>query len=346
MAISAASLKDYVNKILLAEGVEATCARDVAEVLIDAECTGVVTHGVSRLANYVKRLRAGLVSPDNNIRIVQESPSTLVIDAGNSFGAPATRFAMEACIERAKQSGACFATVNHSNHFGAAAYYTKLAAKEGMIGFLCTNLTPKIAPHGARSAYIGTNPICLAAPTTGDPFVLDMTPSVVALGKLITAQQLGKEIPLGWALDADGNPTTDPAAGRAGSLVPIGGPKGSGLAMAVEILAGVLSGAGTAPQLHDLYAMDAPQGIGHFLGVIDVARFMDPAVFAEALSRYFDEIRHLEKVEGTKEIRIPGERGFQVAKEVAQKGIEIPDAVCEELRALGDAHAIPFPDSL
>ena len=187
---------------------------------------------------------------------------------------------------------------------------------------------------------MGTNPIALAAPSHGDPFVLDMTPSVVALGKLILAQKLGKSIPLGWALDPDGKPTTDPAAGRAGSLVPIGGAKGSGLAMAVDILSGILTGAGYGPHLHDLYAFDAPQGVGHFIGAIDISHFLDLEAFRTGMDTFASEIKDLKKAEGVQEILLPGERSARCARENQTKGINVPDPVYEELCALGKPYGL------
>lgn len=209
----ASALRGYCVSVLTASGVERSCAEAVADALIDAELTGVSTHGVSRLAVYMQRMDAGVMSRENNIRIVRESTSTLVVDAGNSLGAAAAKFAMERCIAKAKETGCCFASVHSSNHFGTAAYYTRLAAAQDMIGFACTNLKGKIAPFGSAEPYMGTNPISVAAPSDDLPVVLDMAPSVVALGKLILAQKLEKSIPEGWALDKDGRPTTDPAAG-------------------------------------------------------------------------------------------------------------------------------------
>ena len=334
------TLRQYCRDVLAASGVDAGCAETVADVLVDADLSGVSTHGVSRMAIYMERMDKGLVSRDNNIRILQEAPSSVVVDAGNSLGAAAAKFAMEVCIRKARESGCCFAAVRGSNHFGAAGYYARLAANAGQIGFCCTNLRGKIAPFGSSEPFMGTNPIALAAPSHGDPFVLDMTPSVVALGKLILAQKLGKSIPLGWALDPDGKPTTDPAAGRAGSLVPIGGAKGSGLAMAVDILSGILTGAGYGPHLHDLYAFDAPQGIGHFIGAIDISHFLDLEAFRTGMDTFASEIKGLKKAEGVQEILLPGERSARCARENQTNGINVPDQVYEELCALGKPYGL------
>ena len=332
---SAEYLNDYCQKVMLAKGVAPECAKVVTEVLIDADLSGMSTHGLSRLAIYLERMDKGLVARGNEIKVLRESPSAIAIDACNTFGAMVTDFAMQRCIEKAKVTGSCFATVKNSNHFGAAAYYAKKATSQGMIAFICANLTPKIAPFGSSQPYMGTDPVCIAVPTEDDPVILDMALSTVALGKLILAQKLGKDIPLGWALDKDGKPTTDPAEGRKGSLLPIGGPKGSGLALMVEALSGVLSGAGTAPHLHDLYAFDAPQGVGHFLGVIDTAHFMDPDEFRRGMSAMAAEVKALKKAEGFDEILMPGERENMITKERAKTGINLPDEVCAELNALG-----------
>lgn len=336
-------LRNYCENVMKAAGVDPVCASDVAEVLVDADLSGTSSHGVSRMAIYMERLEKGLVSKSNQIRITRESPSALAIDAGNSLGASAAKFAMNACIEKARETGSCFAAVRNSNHFGAAGFYAKMAAARGMIGFACTNLTGKIAPYGAAEPFMGTDPIAVSAPSEGYPVLLDMTPSVVALGKLILAQKLGQDIPLGWALDEEGNPTTDPAAGRRGSLIPIGGPKGSGLAIMVEILSGLLSGAGYGNQLHDLYKFDAPQGVGHFLGAIDVSHFIDPDVFRASVSGMAAAIKNLKKAEGFDEIFLPGERSQRKAEKNREAGIDLPDRVYQELADLGRPYGLTLP---
>ena len=337
---SAAYLNDYCQKVMLARGVDAECAKAVADVLVDADLSGMSTHGVSRLSIYLERMEKGLVERGNKVKVEQEGPSSLAIDAGNSFGAMVTNFAIDRCIEKAKETGCCFATVKNSNHFVAAAFYAKKATSQGMIAFICANLTPKIAPFGSSEPYMGTDPVCIAVPSAGEPVILDMALSTVALGKLILAQKLGKEIPLGWALDKDGKPTTDPAEGRKGSLLPIGGAKGSGMALMVEVLSGILSGAGTAPHLHDLYSFEAPQGVGHFLGVIDVAHFIDVDEFRRGVSAMSAEIKALKKADGFDEILMPGERELRFTAERKVNGIDLPDEVYNELVALGAPYGL------
>ena len=339
------TLRSYCAAVLQGYGVETGCAQTVADCLVDADLCGVSTHGVSRLAIYLERLKAGVVEKGNRIHIEKESPAALVVDAGNTLGMPAAKFAMERCIEKASDAGACFATVKNSNHFGMASYYTKMAAARGMIGICATNLTGKIAPFGAAEPYMGTNPISVAAPAVGDPVVLDMAPSVVALGKLILAQKLGSPIPLGWALDKEGKPTTDPAEGRKGSLVPIGGPKGSGIAIIVDILCGILSGGKFGPHLHDLYGdMEHPQEVGHFIGVIDVAHFVDVDDFRRGVAQMRSEIKALRPAEGVEEIFMPGERSLNRRKKNLEQGIALPDEVFQELVSYGRGCGVAFPE--
>ena len=334
------TLNKYCYDLLTAVGVDRECAQVVADAMLDAELTGVSTHGVIRLPIYIQRIKAGLVSTQNNIKILCENPSTVVIDAGNTMGAPSAVFAMETCVRKAAKTGACFATVKGSIHFGTVAFYTKIATKHDMIGFACTNVKGKIVPYGGTKPYMGTNPFSIAIPSEGDPFIFDMTPTVVALGKLIIAQKRGERIPLGWALDENGQPTTDPAAGRRGSLVPIAGPKGSGLAMAVELLCGVLSGAGCGPHLHDLYSLDAPQGLGHFMGAINVSCFMDPNEFKLGVSQMMREIKQIKPADGFNEIRIPGEKGVAETIRQQKEGITLPEQVWQELTELGKPYGL------
>ena len=174
-------LRQYCYDVMTASGVDSVCAEATAEMLVDAEVTGMSTHGVSRLSIYMERIQAGIMSPNNNIRIVQEAPSALTVDAGNSLGAAAAKFTMTKCIEKARETGVCFAAVRNSNHFGTAAFYTKMAAEAGMMGLCCANLKGNVAPFGAAEPYLGTNPLSLSCPTKTRPLVTDIATSTVAL---------------------------------------------------------------------------------------------------------------------------------------------------------------------
>lgn len=333
-------LRQYCYDVLTAAGVDADCAEATAGMLVDAEVTGMSTHGVSRLSIYLQRIQAGIMSPHNNIRIVRESPSALAVDAGNSLGAAAATFAMKKCIEKARETGVCFAAVSNSNHFGTAAYYTKMAAEAGMMGLCCANLKGNVAPFGAAEPYLGTNPLSLSCPTKTRPLVTDIATSTVALGKLILAQKLGKPIPEGWALDVNGNPTTDPAEGRKGMLTPFGGPKGSGIAIMIDIASGILSGGSFGNHLTGLYEMTGAQGVGHFMGAIDVAHFTDLETFKEKVSTMSAEIKALKKAPGVDEILVPGDLEAKKREANEANGIDVPDAVYEELLGLGAPYGL------
>ena len=309
-------LRQYCYDVMTASGVDSVCAEATAEMLVDAEVTGMSTHGVSRLSIYMERIQAGIMSPNNNIRIVQEAPSALTVDAGNSLGAAAAKFTMTKCIEKAGETGVCFAAVRNSNHFGTAAFYTKMAAEAGMMGLCCANLKGNVAPFGAAEPYLGTNPLSLSCPTKTRPLVTDIATSTVALGKLILAQKLGKSIPKGWALDKDGNPTTDPAEGRKGMLTPFGGPKGSGIAIMIDIASGILSGGGFGNHLTGLYT------------------------FKEKVSEMSAEIKALKKAPGVQEILMPGD--LEANKRAANEanGIEVEEPVYQELLKLGKPYGL------
>ncbi len=339
--ISHEILAQYVYQLLCHAGADPVCAQAVSQSLVEAELRGIATHGVSRLGIYLQRMNAGGIDGGDKVTILSESPSALSIDGGNGFGAHVATYAMERCIPKALETGSCFASVGRSSHFGTAAQYALMATERGCIGIVCTNLTGKIAPYGSTQAYMGTNPIAIAVPSADYPVVLDMTPSVVALGKIILAQKLEKPIPEGWALDNDGNPTTDPTVARAGSLLPLGGAKGSGLAMMIDILSGLLSDGNVGPQIGDLYGDDSvPQGVGHFMGAISVAHFTDLDTFCRRVAQMRQEIKTLPLAAGFQEILLPGERSHQQRLQYLEQGIPVPDAIYQELLSLGAPYGL------
>lgn len=337
------TLRDYCQVLLMSRGVPERDARIVAESLVEAELCGVASHGVSRMSIYLKRLEEGVVNPAAKITVLQESASSLALDADNGMGMVAGVYAMRRCIEKAKESGCCFASVRHSNHYGMASTYARMAAEEGMIGFTSTNAPPNIAPWGSCQPYNGTNPIAIASPTPGQPVVLDMAPSVVAMGKIIFAAKMGKSIPEGWGLTKEGKPTTDAKLASEGSVLPIGGPKGSGLAIFVDILCGILAGAQFGPHINNMWNdFKNPQDVGHVFFALDISKFEDPDVFRKRIGQMIQEIKSLPKNPGVQEIFLPGELEQTRADRARAQGIELSDIVYEELRALGEKKNIEF----
>jgi LDH2 family malate/lactate/ureidoglycolate dehydrogenase len=314
-----------------------------ADSLVEADLCGVESHGVSRMTIYLKRLEEKVVNSLCRIEIEREYPGSMVINACNSMGMVAGKRIMQICIDKAKQNGSCFVTVSHSNHFGMAYYYVKMAAEQNMIGITATNAPPNIAPWGSYRAYMGTNPVAISVPTGTEPIILDMAPSVVAMGKVILAAKLGKPIPDGWALTAEGQPTTDPKEGMKGTVLPIGGPKGYGIALFVDILCGILSGAQFGPYLGNMWNDFAnPQNVGHLFSCIDISKFLPPGEFKKRVDQMKQEIKALPRNPGITEIFMPGEIEWRRAAERREKGIPLPETVDQELKHLGGKYQVAF----
>lgn len=337
------TLRELCQKLMMAEQMSEEDAFICADNLVDADLCGVESHGVSRMTNYMKRLRTGVVDGRGRCVIEREYSGSLEINGGNAMGMVVGSFAMNRCIEKARESGCCLASVSHSNHFGMAAYYAHMAAEAGMVSIIGTNAPPNLAPWGSPQKYMGTNPIAFGSPTSGEPIILDMAPSVVAMGKIILAAKLGKSIPEGWVVTQDGRPTTDPTEGQYGTLVPIGGAKGSGLAIFMEILCGILSGADTGPHIsHFWNDFEHPQNVGHFFCAIDVDKFVGLEQYKQNIDQMVQEMKSLPKNPGVEEIFMPGEPEIRRRNERKVEGIDLSDSVYEELRVLAEEYQIEF----
>jgi len=336
-------LRIYCQRLLETQGMPEDEALIAADCLVGADLCGVESHGVSRMAIYLKRLEEKVVNPVCQIKVEQEYAGSLAINACNSMGMVVGKRVMQKCIDKARQSGSCFATVSNSNHYGMAYYYAKMAADENMIGITGTNAPPNIAPWGSSKPYMGTNPIAISAPTNEEPIILDMAPSVVAMGKVILAAKLGQSIPEGWALTVDGKPTTDPNLGMKGSVVPIGGPKGYGITMFVDILCAILGGAQFGPHLGNMWNdFVNPQNVGHFFSCIDISKFTTVETFKERLGQMKREIKAQPKNAGISEIFMPGEIEWNKSADRREKGVPVPEPVYDELKGLGDKYHVAF----
>jgi LDH2 family malate/lactate/ureidoglycolate dehydrogenase len=242
------SVVQLARAIALASGVSAPDATTLAEALVDADLHGTSTHGVSRLNIYVRRIQKGLIDPAAKLVVDRQRGGTLSVDAGNGLGQVQAVKTLDLLIPMAKANGVAVATVRNSQHFGALSYYCNRAAQQDMILFATTNCEPAMSPEGACEAFFGTNPLAASFPTgKGYPVKIDLATSLVARGNIIAAQKRGEAIPPGWALTAEGEPTTDAAAALAGTVLTMAGHKGYALALMVEIFSGVLSGAAIGP---------------------------------------------------------------------------------------------------
>ena len=333
MVISAEELKNICCQLLVKAGVPAEAALQCSEVLVEADLEGTNSHGVMRLPIYLAAIERGQLDPGGSINIEQTAAATGIIDGGNTLGQVVSVAAMREAIRLAREAGVGSVTARNSNHYGAAAYYTHMAAREGMVGLSATNSPPALPAWGGREAYLGTNPLAIAFPTrSGEPLSIDLSLSVVARGKIIQAAKANKPIPVGWAVDKDGRETTNPTAALAGALLPLGGAKGFALALAVEIFSAILSGAAFGPHVNSILEQDThPANVGHWFLAIDIKRFLPFDTFLDRLEILVAEMKASSLAEGFSQIRMPGERRAQLRRQQLAEGIKLPD---ETLQAL------------
>jgi LDH2 family malate/lactate/ureidoglycolate dehydrogenase len=337
-------VKNLVAAIAVAAGVSQPDAAILADALVDADVHGTTTHGVSRLNIYIRRIQKGLIEPKAKLVVERQRGGTLAVDAGNGLGQVQAMKTLEMLMPMAKTNGVAAATIRNSQHFGALSYYCNLAAAQNLILFAMSGCEPAMSPEGACQAYFGTNPLAASFPTgKGFPVKIDMATSVVARGNIIAAQKRGQPIPSGWALTADGEPTTDAAAALAGTVLTMAGHKGYALALMVEVFSSVLSGAAVGPAIGSMYKnMDRKQDVGHFFCLLDIEAFMDVAEFKSRLDQAIDEIKSCRKRPGVTEILIPGERSHQKAQQNRAQGIPLDEATRKELKTLCDELKVAF----
>ncbi|MHB1628161.1 MAG: Ldh family oxidoreductase [Bacilli bacterium] len=327
-------LTNWTIEILQLAGLAREAAETTADALVDADLKGLDSHGVSRLPVYVKNVRSGRFRAGDSWTI-RTSGAIGVVDGGYGIGPVVAKRAMEAALDLASQYGVGAVAVRNGNHFGAAAYYARMAVDRRMVGMVLTNTPSAMPPTGGKRPFFGTNPLAFSFPAAGDPIEIDMSTSVTARGKIIQAAKAGQAIPDDWAVDEDGHPTTDAVKALAGSLLPIGGAKGYALALAVEILCSVLTGSVWGPHIGWMYDDQVePIRMGHFMLAIDVARFVEWEVYLHRMDEFREEIKSAEKASWTAEILIPGERRARLASHRLVHGIPLPEATVAQLHEL------------
>ncbi len=332
--IDSAALGATTAGIFEACGMGAGDARILAESLVDADLRGVHSHGVMRIPNYCGRLLEGGVDPQGRPSVGTDAGAALIVDGGNAMGQIACRFALEHTIARAKETGVAFAAVGNSNHCGALAWYVSRAIEQDLIAIMGTNALPTMAPWGGSERILGMNPIGVGIPT-GDapPFVHDAAFAGSALGKIVVYGQKGFAIPEGWAFDASGRPTTDPAAAIAGLLRPIGDHKGANLAMVSGILSTLLSGAGYGTELGSLEAGATAGRDGQFIIALDVARFVDVATFRVRMDGIVAQIHACRPAPGVERLFSPGEIEHETAQRYRAEGIPLNEETLADIAA-------------
>ena len=329
--------KSFVKAILEGNGVSLAHATIIADSLVQADLRGVDSHGINRLPSYIERIRKGVLDAKASPTVRQVTPVVAQVDGHNCFGFVAAELGMRTAINMARVYGLGMVSVKHSNHFGMSAWIVQQAIDEGMMSLVFTNSSPALPVWGGKSKLIGVSPIACGAPAGKKmPFVLDMAPSVAARGKIYKALRRGEKIPMDWALDKGGKQTDDPAKALDGVMLPIGGPKGSGLSIMIDIFSGVLSGSAFAGHVRNPYDSSEPADVGHFLVAIKPDLFMSLEEFKERMDYLYQRVVESDKMAGVERIYFPGEIEQLTYEERMKNGIPYTGSEVDALNKEAD----------
>lgn len=318
-----------------AVGVPAADADLIADSLVQAELWGHMSHGVLRTGWYINRIRVGVMQPVTEPEFVVDAGAVAVVDGRDGIGQVITAFATQEAIRRAKAHGVSAVAVRNSNHFGAAQYFTRLAPPQGCIAMLTTNSSPALAPWGGRVKTVGVNPWSIAAPAGSNAMmVMDIANSNVARGKIYVARQKGQPIPLGWAINPAGEPTTNPVEALAGVILPMGEHKGYAISVMWDVLSGVLSGSAFGAGVYGPYQTEQRGGVGHLIIALDIEAFLPLAEFNTRMDQLIAELKSVPLAQGFEEIFYPGEIETRQKARREQEGILLPEQTQADLRQL------------
>ena len=318
----------FVSSTLQAVGTEPEIANIVAESLVEAEAKGVGSHGLMRLGSYIESVKNGSVFPKSIPTLLREENAATIVDGHFGFGAYTGIFAIKKAVKIAETFGIGSVAVTNIHHTGMLSFISEKAAQNGMIGIVCNNGHAAIAPPGGKKKVIGSNPFSISIPTEDSPFTIDMAISVVSIGTVRKFLMEGKELEKSWAIDADGNPTTDPAKALNGSLLPFSGYKGFGVGLIVDILAGLLTGSMAGPDVITWNNEGKHWTTGLFLVVIDPSRFIGREEFRKRVQEYLLTIRNSQ---GGITFNIPGEDRTSKFRESKLHGIILSDELYTSL---------------
>ena len=326
--IGADELKAFAADVLAAAGCTRAGADSWADMLIWANLRGADSHGVLRLPRYLEYLAEGTVDPKGEVSIVKSDGALVVLDAARTPGSVGMNRGMDEAIAAAREHSVGWCAVRNTTHSGAIGYFALRAVEAGMVGIVMGASMPFMAYHGARSNGVSTNPIAIGVPGgTAGPILFDMSTATVANGKVMAARARGEAIPVGWGLDAEGRDTTDPA--QVATLLPLGGPKGAGLSLMIEILASVLIGNPViAPALENKLTHHTMNAV---CIAVDIASANDPSAFRSMIDTLVADLKVLPKSDGVDEILMPGERGFRAMAERRKSGIPVPEGTRRQL---------------
>jgi L-2-hydroxycarboxylate dehydrogenase (NAD+) len=336
--VPASGIRDFIEHALGAAGLSSDDAGRVAGLMTDADLSGADAHGVFRLPQYVKRLRDGGFNPRPDIQVSRTAPATALVDGDNGFGHLVMTRAADTAIALAREAGVAWVGVRRSNHAGPAGLYAAMPAEHGMVGIYSAVANANhMAVWGGSELLLGTNPLAIGVPAPdGSAMVLDMATTVVSYGTIKKYALQGRDLPEGWFIDrTDGKPLTDPRRSAEGLLLPIGEYKGSGLAIMLGLLAGVLNGAAFGRDVVDFNADSSSAcNTGHFIIALDVARFMPLDAFTAEVDRHLRDFRGSQLLPGFEIIRLPGDRRRQCREDRTRNGVPLPPALVEQLDKL------------
>jgi LDH2 family malate/lactate/ureidoglycolate dehydrogenase len=337
------TLRSYAASLLGGIGVPAQFAELVAGSLVAANLRGVDSHGIQLLIWYIEQIRRGNIDVHASGCVAREDGACLIYDGQNGLGQVVSDRACGHAVRLARQHGMSFVAARNSNHFGAAAWWAQKIAAEGMIGIVTCNATPLVAPWQGREKRFGTNPICMAVPGP-NTWLLDMATTTVALNRVFKAQLAGQKcIPEGWAMDCDGNPTTDTEKALQGMPLPLGGYKGYGLAMMAEILCAVLSGGAMSTEVGGIRVTSRPMRVSHSFIAIDVARFLPMEEFIERMQWLCQSMKNTETAPGFDEILVAGEPEWRAEAIRKREGIPIDRGAWKQIVELGEGLNVQPP---
>jgi LDH2 family malate/lactate/ureidoglycolate dehydrogenase len=344
MKIAAQALQIFVQRILFSAGFPTPKADLVADALIAANLRGVDTHGVHLLPYYIEQLRVGNIDPETDGRVLSESGACLLYDGEHGVGHYISDICCRHAVRLATQHGIGIAIALRSTHFGAAAYWARRISAAGMIGIVMCNASPSVPPWQGRSGRIGTNPICVSVPSSGSGgWLLDMATTTVALNAVKKAALAGEpSLPVGWAMDSDGIPTTDTQKALNGLLMPLGGYKGSGLGMMVEILCAVLSGGAMSTEVGGIHIKDRPINTSQTFLSIDVTRFLTLEEFQSRMEALIQFVKSAPPASGYSEILVAGDPEMRAENDRVRNGIPVDESLWKRLTALAEELGVPF----
>jgi LDH2 family malate/lactate/ureidoglycolate dehydrogenase len=344
--VEAKRLEAFTRECLAAVGLPAEDAAAVAALMSEADLSGADGHGIFRLPQYVKRIQSGGINVRPSIRVLRETPASALVDGNNAMGHLVMSFAARTAIEKARTAGVAWVGARNSNHAGPAALYARMPLAHDMIGlYIAVGNANHLPPWGGTEMLLSTNPIAVAIPGRDEPpIVLDMATTVAAYGKVKTAAQRGEAMPEGWMIDRTGRPLTDPKRADEGFLLPIGGPKGYGLALVFGLLAGTLNGAAFGRDVIDFNA-DAvtPTNTGQLIVAISIAAFADVDAFKRGVDAAIAAMHGSPTLPGVRAVRVPGERSHAVRREREGEGIPIHAGLAAALGSLGRSLGVNYP---